>query len=79
MNNNVLERVSIKNAVFVKWEEYMHTGSLVPSRFAMKNYQNMLIKFVRKAPSSLQWFRSDLTQGNIDMLQSERPGIELVS
>ena len=74
--NNVLERLSIKNAVFVK---YTHIGSLVTSRFAMKNYQNMLIKFVRKAPQSLQWFRSDLTQGNIDMLQSERPGIELVS
>ena len=45
----------------------------------MKKEQNMLIKFVRNAPPSLKWFRSDLTQGNIDMLQSERPGIELVS
>ena len=65
--NKDLARLSIKNAV------------VAIKQNAMKNYQNMLIKFVRKAPSSLQWFRSDLTQGNIDMLQSERPGIELVS
>ena len=77
--NKVLERVSIKNAVVV-YGDLLHTGSSVnASRFEMKQEQDMLIKFVRKAPPSLKWFRSDLTQGNIDMLQLERPGIEFVS
>ena len=78
--NKDLARLSIKNAVVLK-EDYTgseYTSSRSP-RFEMKHEQDMLIKFVRKAPSSLKWFRSDLTQGNIDMLQSERPGIELVS
>ena len=62
-----VERLSIRNA---KW----HGGS----RRTML-HQNALIKFVRHAPSSLRWFRSDLSQWNIDMLQRERPGIELVN
>ena len=77
--NKVLERVSIKNAVVV-YGNLLHTGSSVDaSRFEMKQEQDMLIKFVRKAPTSLKWFRSDLTQGNINMLESERPDIEFVS
>ena len=40
--------------------------------------QNMLIKFIRKAPTSLRWFRSDLTPANMAMLRLERPGIEFV-
>jgi hypothetical protein len=38
---------------------------------------NALIKFVRNVPS-LQWFRSDLTQENIDLLRLERPDIEFL-
>jgi hypothetical protein len=41
--------------------------------------QNAFIKFVRNAPKSLRWFRSDLTPGNMAMLRIERPGIELVN
>jgi hypothetical protein len=40
--------------------------------------QNALIKFVRNAPSSIRWFRSDLTLENMNMLRMERPGIELL-
>ena len=65
-----LERVSIRNA---KWHVYgiRDDPIVIP--------QNALIKFVRKAPTSLRWFRSDLTEANRTMLQSERPGIELVN
>ena len=41
--------------------------------------QNVLINFVRNVPSTLVWFRSDLSTENIRMLQLERPGIELVN
>ena len=41
--------------------------------------QNALIKFVRNAPPTLHWFRSDLTPDNITMLRMERPGIELLN
>ncbi|OEU18007.1 hypothetical protein FRACYDRAFT_238438 [Fragilariopsis cylindrus CCMP1102] len=58
-----LERVSIRNARYCD-------GKIT---------QNALIKFVRNAPSSMRWFRSDLSQDNITMLQLERPGIELVN
>jgi len=41
--------------------------------------QNLLIKFVRNAPSALRWLRSDLTEENMKMLRLERPGIELLN
>ena len=41
--------------------------------------QNTLVKFVRNAPPTLKWFRSDLTKKSMDVLQSERPGIELLN
>jgi hypothetical protein len=41
--------------------------------------QNSLIKFVRNAPSSMRWFRSDLTPDNMTMLRLERPEIELLN
>ena len=51
-----LERVSIKNIT--------HGGCFsVP--------QNLMIKFVQNTPT-LKWLRSDLTQDNIEMLQSEQ-------
>ena len=61
---NALERVSIRNT-----RCYGNVLISIP--------QNALIKFVRNVPS-LRWFRSDLTQENIDMLQLERPDIELL-
>ena len=71
---NVLVRLSIKNADVIIRSDWD-----VPCRFEMKFCQDILIKFVRKAPPSLKWFRSDLTQGNINMLQLERPEIEFVA
>ena len=41
--------------------------------------QNALIKFVRNAPSTLRWFRSDLTPDNMTTLRLEQPGIELLN
>jgi hypothetical protein len=38
--------------------------------------QNILIKFVRNAPLSMRWFRSDLTPENMQMLRLKRPDIE---
>jgi hypothetical protein len=62
-----LERVSIRNA---KWYSIGDVPTIIP--------QNALIKFVRSVPS-LCWFRSDLTQENMDMLRLERPDIELLN
>ena len=69
-----LERVSIRNA---KWYEplYGHGVRWDPTVIP----QNALIKFVRKAPTSLKWFRSDLSHENMNTLRLERPGIELVN
>ena len=36
------------------------------------------MKFVRNASSTLEWFRSNLSVGNIQLLQTERTGIEFV-
>ena len=68
--STVLERVSIRNT---KWYDFDDTEDpiIIP--------QNALIKFVRNAPKSLRWFRSNLTTENISMLRSERPEIELVN
>jgi hypothetical protein len=59
-----LERVSIRNV------KHLLHGEIS---------QNALVKFVRNAPSSMRWFRSDLSQDNITMLRLERPEIELVN
>ena len=40
---------------------------------------NALLKFVRNAPSTLRWFRSDLTPDNMTTLRLEQPGIELLN
>merc|ERR1711907_681853 len=58
-----LERVSIRNAKI---------SMRNASRVAIP--QNILIKFVQNAPPSLRWFRSDLTQENINLLRKEHPG-----
>ena len=64
-----LERVSIRN---LRLWNYEFEGS-------RKISQDALIKFFRNAPPSLKWFRSDLSQQNMDMLRSERPEIELLN
>ena len=71
--NNPLERVSIRHArSCCSFERYI-AAQFDPIA------QNILIKFVRNAPSTLVWFQSDLSTENIRMLQSERPGIQLVN
>jgi hypothetical protein len=68
----MLERVSIRNAYW-----YMDNVGHVADHFIVP--QNVLIKFVRNAPPSLCWFRSDLTPENMNMLRLERPDIELLN
>ena len=69
VNNNPLERVSLRNARYKDFNtEIEHT---VP--------QQILMKFVRKAPSTLVWFRSDLAAANIRILQLERPRIQFLN
>ena len=41
--------------------------------------QTALLKFIRDAPTTLRWFRSNLTQANIEMFHHERPQIECMS
>jgi hypothetical protein len=71
--SKALERVSIKNAKYVtnRYATAPQEAEIIP--------QNALIKFVRNSPPSLRWFRSDLTQENMDMLRLERPDIELLN
>ena len=76
--SNKLERVSIRNATYgndVFGLPYGHPGH----REQIYLPQDALIKFVRKAPPSLRWFRSNLTTDNIAMLRLERPEIECVN
>jgi hypothetical protein len=66
---NSLERLSIRGAKI--------KGN-VDNNSEIKNLpQNTLIKFIRNAPQSLKWFRSDLTKENMCMLLLERPTIQL--
>ena len=39
--------------------------------------QNAWIKLIRNAPSTLRWFRSDLTPDNTTTFRLEQPGVEL--
>jgi len=69
---NVLERLSMQYVTYLPRGKTMRIHSeYLP--------QNVLIKFVRNSPPTLKWFRSGLTQTNMDMLRLERPGIELVN
>ena len=68
LNNKPLERISLRNARYKDFGLIVHT---VP--------QQILMKFVRNAPSTLVWFRSDLSATNIRILQSERPGIQFLN
>ena len=70
----VLERVSIRNMHFINYNVFDDDED---QKMIFK--QTVLIKFVRNAPPSLHWFRSDLTPDNMTMLRMERPGIELLN
>ena len=61
----------IKNAKYVTDPNAPPPPAIMP--------RNALIKFVRNAPPTLHWFRSDLTLDNMTMLRMERPGIELLN
>mmetsp|Transcript_11920 Transcript_11920/g.11636 ORF Transcript_11920/g.11636 Transcript_11920/m.11636 type:complete len:387 (+) Transcript_11920:66-1226(+) len=66
-----LERVSIRNAQYV--EQYPSVDDFVEESVIVKCVtQKALIKFVRNAPPTLQWFRSNLSSENREMLQQER-------
>ncbi|OEU14230.1 hypothetical protein FRACYDRAFT_240764 [Fragilariopsis cylindrus CCMP1102] len=70
--SNRLERVSIRNA---RYRYRYHVDGIEVTPFLP---QEVLIKFVRNAPY-LRYFRSNLTQENIAMLQREKPAIEFTS
>jgi hypothetical protein len=65
-----LERVSIKNAKYSNEMSHNEVPQVVP--------QSALLKFARCAPN-LRWFRSDLTEENIAILQAQRPEITFTS
>jgi hypothetical protein len=85
-----LERLSIRNAYYCcngdgdgdelkdrqRHRYYPHHQQY---RQLEKLPQNALIKFVRNAPPSLRWFRSDLSLENMVMLRNVRPEIELLN
>ena len=68
--NKPLERISIRNARYVRYSFDGQKGKIP---------QNILMKFVRKAPATLVWFRSDLSPANIRTLQLERPRIQFLN
>ena len=67
-----IERVSIRNASCLDDSKQDKTHKVLLS-------QNLLIKFVRNAPKTLVWFRSDLSASNIQLLQLEYPDITFVN
>ena len=80
-SSKVLERVSLHNTNY--FVPIIGAGMFV-QRLALQDTlkaipQKALIKFIRNAPTTLRWFRSNLTTENIKMLHHERPEIEFVS
>ena len=67
-SSTVLERVSLRNAKLVVLGR--------PGHHDMP--QTALLNFIRNAPTTLRWFRSNLPQDNIAIVQQERPAIEFV-
>ena len=65
-SSTVLERVSLRNAKF----------AVLGCHHDMP--QMALLNFIRNAPMTLRWFRSNLTKDNIAIVQQERPAIEFV-
>jgi len=86
---NSLERLSMKGVRYLTVHDLFPRDIMLdrPDYFATEEYnhdegdipQSALIKFIRNAPPSLCWFRSDLSNDNMDMLRLERPGIEFVN
>ena len=69
LESQVVERITIRHA---KYRVGLRkVTKVIP--------QNALIKYIRNAPRSLRWFRSDLFKENIEMLRVERPGIEFLN
>jgi len=66
-----LERVSIRKCKYFGWSDVFQLSrpEILP--------QSVLIEYVRSA-KKLRWFRSDLSQQNIDMLKRERPEVFFV-
>ena len=77
-SSKVLERVSLRNTA---WCAITRAGIVVQTLAGHLKaiQQKALIKFIRNAPTTLRWFRSNLTTENIKMLHHERPEIEFVS
>lgn len=74
--SQVLERISIKNISY--YDCFSGNNGDIRTR-SNAIPQNALIKFLRNAPPSLRWCRSNLTPENIAMLRLERPGLKLVN
>lgn len=72
IRNKPLEKISIRNA-----QAFRNDGRTWRGEMDVIS-QDMLIKCVRNAPPTLVWFRSDLSEASIHLLQAERPGIEFV-
>ena len=68
LSDKPLERISIRN---VRYTDSDDNKQIIP--------QSILMKFVRHAPATVVWFRSDLSPANIRILQSERPGIQYLN
>ena len=73
-SSQVLERISLRNTqvrvVGQTGTNRTSTDTAIP--------QQVLLKFIRNAPPTLRWFRSNLTKANIDIVQHEHPNIEFV-
>jgi len=75
-----LECLSIRNAKYTDHIfGYLDDNNIDDCTVRIDIPQNALIKFVRKSPTSMRWFRSDLTKENMDMLRKERPEIQLLN
>ena len=71
-SSTVLERVSMRNTT-------MRVVAQTEGIFDDAIPQRALMKFIRNAPTTLRWFRSNLTKDNIELVRHERPGIEFLS
>ena len=73
-SSQVLERISLHNT---QLRVVGRTGTNRKSIYTAIP-QQVLLKFIRNAPPTLRWFRSNLTKANIDIVQHEHPNIEFV-
>ena len=77
-----IERLSIRGARYTEQSVHVYDQNKKENKnvpiITRPISQNALMKFVRNAPQTLQWFRSDLSLENITILQLERPTIEFL-